>query len=170
MNKRPLIWGAVLMGAAALIYFAPQAEQPIVAPTARTAPRQAASAREATGDRLASQTAMVLAIRPRVAADGDHEPFPAVTWNAPPPDATVKAGDEPPPEPQAPPLPFKVMGQYSEADQHGVFLLHNDQNLVARVGDTIANNYKVESLRDGVLTLLYLPLQQRQTLLVSAPN
>ena len=66
--------------------------------------------------------------------------------------------------PQAPPLPFHVLGRYDEAGQTVIFLRHNDQNLVVRVGDTLADKYKVESLNGATLTLRYLPLNQSQSL------
>lgn len=76
---------------------------------------------------------------------------------APPASAPTEAA-------QAPALPFRPFGRYVEDGQEVVFLLHNDQNLVVRVGDTIAQHYKVESLEGNKLTLRYLPLDQAQTL------
>jgi hypothetical protein len=69
---------------------------------------------------------------------------------------------------QAPPLPFKVLGRYWEDGQELVFLQHNEQNLVVRVGDTIGSVYKVERLEGNTLTLRYTPLNQTQTLTVGA--
>jgi len=69
---------------------------------------------------------------------------------------------------QAPPLPFKVLGRYWEDGQELVFLQHNEQNLVVRVGDTIGSVYKVESLEGNTLTLRYTPLNQTQTMTVGA--
>lgn len=66
--------------------------------------------------------------------------------------------------PQAPPLPFRALGRYDEAGQAAIFLQHLENNLVVRVGDTIAEQYKVESLQGTTLTLRYLPLNQLQTL------
>jgi hypothetical protein len=62
------------------------------------------------------------------------------------------------------------MGRYVEDGQVLVFLQHNDSNLVVRVGDTIAEHYKVESLDGGTLTLRYLPLDQQQTIDVGSAN
>ena len=67
---------------------------------------------------------------------------------------------------QAPPLPFKALGRYWEDGQTLVFLQHNEQNLVVRVGDTIGSVYKVESLEGNTLTLRYTPLNQTQTMTV----
>ncbi|NKI95397.1 secretion system X translation initiation factor [Rhizobacter sp. SG703] len=119
----------------------------------------------------ASRNAEVLRIRPREGAGAPGETdtiFGATRWTPPP--APVVAAPvavtppPPPPPPQAPPLPFRVLGRYDDAGELAVFLQYNDQNLVVRVGDTVAQNYKVESLQGGTLTLVYTPLNQKQTL------
>jgi len=71
---------------------------------------------------------------------------------------------------QAPPLPFRVLGRFADGDVTGVFLQLNDQNLVVRVGDTIAEHYKVESLNGSTLSLRYGPLNQVQTLEVGGTH
>jgi hypothetical protein len=112
----------------------------------------------------------VLRIRARALEDGDDAPdailFSSTQWSPP---ATVTAAAAPTPvaaaaPAQAPPLPFRVLGSYERAGQTVVFLQQNDQNHVVRVGDTIADTYKVESLDDAVMKLRYLPLDQIQTL------
>jgi hypothetical protein len=121
-------------------------------------------------------TVEVMRIRPRDGSDTADAstwfpaPRPVPVKLAAPPPAPPSAPPIPPPPPQAPPLPFKALGQYTDGGQVGVFLQYRDQNLVARVGDTLAEQYKVESLADGVLTLRYLPLNQTQTLEVGAAN
>jgi hypothetical protein len=84
--------------------------------------------------------------------------------------ASVSAEPEPAPPPQAPPLPFRVMGRYVDGGAVVVFLQHNDRNLAVRAGDTIDDQYKVESLDGGTLTLLYTPLNQKQTLEIGVAN
>lgn len=83
---------------------------------------------------------------------------------------TVPAPEPPPVAVQAPPLPFRVLGRFAEGEDAGVFLQLNDQNLVVRVGDTIAEHYKVESLTGNTLTLRYGPLNQLQTLDLGGSN
>ena len=66
---------------------------------------------------------------------------------------------------QAPPvLPFVVLGRYIEAGQEVIFLQHNNQNLVVRVGNTLLEQYKVESLQGSTLNFRYLPLNLAQSL------
>lgn len=93
--------------------------------------------------------------------------FAATQWTSPaaaPAKEPVVAVVAAPPVAEAPPLPFRVLGRYEEEGHVTVFLQRDDQNLVVRVGDTIGETYKVESLKGSVLTLRYLPLNQVQTL------
>jgi hypothetical protein len=94
------------------------------------------------------------------AASGPLPPRPLAAASAPPP----------PPVQSAPPLPFRVLGRYSDGGDTGVFLQFNSQNLVARVGDTLVDQYKVEALSATTLTLRYLPLNETQTLDLGATN
>jgi hypothetical protein len=73
-----------------------------------------------------------------------------------------------PTAPQAPPLVFKVLGRYIDTDGEAVFLQHNDQNLVARAGETLLDQYKVEKIAGSSMTLLFLPLNQKQVLELGA--
>ena len=114
----------------------------------------------------------VLRIRPRDEDDADDARIFASTQWVPSVKSMPVSGAAPvetaPAAPQAPPLPFRVLGRYEESGQTVVFLQHNDQNLVVRVGDTIAEQYKVESLNGSTLNLRSLPLNQPQTLEVGA--
>jgi hypothetical protein len=117
----------------------------------------------------------ILAIRPRDQGNAAHTQdwFRSGQWASPTEVSPIKvesAAAVEPPLPQAPPLPFKVLGRYTDEDVESVFLQHNDENLVVHVGETIAQNYKVESLNVSTLTLRYLPLNQIQTLDLSGIN
>ena len=114
----------------------------------------------------------VLRIRPRDEnVTADAQLFASTQWT--PPVQAARVVRAAPVEvvaapPQAPPLPFRVLGRYEDAGQAAVFVQYNDQNLVVRVGDTLALQYKVERLSGTTLTLRYLPLDQLQTLEVGA--
>lgn len=75
----------------------------------------------------------------------------------------------PPPAPQAPPLPFRVLGRY--VDQRGMFvLLANEQRgFTARLGDVIDSQYEVKAIEGPTMTLIYLPLRQTQVLDIGMP-
>ncbi|WKB55272.1 hypothetical protein [Eleftheria terrae] len=181
MKRQHLALGIALAATLLAAYFAPQEEAELVAPVARSGGAAPPSAASAPASPARQAAAHVLRIRPRDGGPADGEdagdwPFARAGWSpapaAPVPAAAATvvaavAAPAAPPEPAGPPpLPFTVLGRYAEAGggEPVVFLQHNDESLVVRVGDTIAEHYKVEGLEGGVLTLLHLPTNQRQTL------
>jgi hypothetical protein len=65
--------------------------------------------------------------------------------------------------PTAPPVPFTYMGKLRSGADTAVFLTQGDRNLVLREGDTVDSIYRVEHIADSAITLIYLPLNERQT-------
>lgn len=168
MTARHVIWLAVALAAAALVGFAPQGDS-VVVPAGR--PKQAVASDEgqrAKTVQTSESTARlaILAIRPRADDSLGASPFPARPAAVRPKAIERKPAPQPvePSAPQPPPIPFQVVGRFVDDGREAVFVLHGDQTLVARVGDTLAGSYQVESVAPGVLTLIYLPLQLRQTL------
>jgi hypothetical protein len=88
--------------------------------------------------------------------------FAPKSWYVPPPPPKAV----PPPPPSAPPLPFTYMGKLIEDGQMTVFLTKQDRNYVVKVGDTIDGTYKVEEVSARMMTLTYLPLKIKQTLMI----
>jgi hypothetical protein len=80
------------------------------------------------------------------------EPPPA----APAPEAVAKPG--------APPLPFQYQGLLRRDGQLAVFLTDGASLLIAREGETLAGQYRVESVTERQVVLQYIPLAERQTL------
>jgi len=168
--------GFILVTTLVAAYFAPQTEQEPLKLTehARTA---AARTPETMARSGTPRTVEVLAIHPRdrVGSADEQGLFSSHQWK-PPLEAKLSKVvstvivEPPPPVPQAPPLPFKALGRYTDEAGEQVFLQYNDQNLVVRVGDTVALQYTVESLDGNTLTLRYLPLNQTQTMNVGAAN
>jgi len=74
----------------------------------------------------------------------------------------------PPPPPSAPPLPYAYLGRMKKADSTIVYLLRNQEMLIARPGDTLEGLYEVRSVTDTTLRLVYLPLGIEQTLSLPA--
>ncbi|MCW5321110.1 hypothetical protein D8B23_14725 [Verminephrobacter aporrectodeae subsp. tuberculatae] len=177
---------AVLVATLVAAWFAPAGgeQDALLAPrvTAGAANRGAAptesrdASRSRPAGRLASQSTEVLRILDRGSAEQDDglkaRLFDPAQW------ATAPAALEPAAQPvraeassvapQVPPLPFQVLGRYEEDGRAAVFLQYMDKSLVVRVGDTIAEHYKVEGLSESTLTLRYLPLDQVQHLALGA--
>lgn len=66
--------------------------------------------------------------------------------------------------PQAPPLPFKVLGKYTEDGNQVIFIQYNNQNLVLHVGDVFLEKYKWEAIEENSLIFNYLPMELKQTI------
>jgi hypothetical protein len=168
MTRRHAAWMAIVLAAVALVVFAPPGES-VVAPSRTELPSRSTDA-PGRSTSAHDNGLTILAIRPRErdVLQGAN-PFPA-----PPAPVPVRRIEKPTPlpapdtgPPQAPPLPFQVIGRFADDGREAVFLLYGEQALVARVGDTLTGTYQVESLSAGTLTLLYLPLQVRQTLAIT---
>lgn len=146
---RRLILGSLLLGtlgAAALVDDSPlEPERPAGVKIAVAAPVPPAQALAAPRQESAD------------APPDSPDPFRSRSWYVPPP-------PPPPAKPSAPPLPFEYLGQLVEADERRVFLKHQGQNRIIRVGDVIAGTYAVEACDAGQVVFIYLPLKERQVL------
>lgn len=138
----------------------------------RTPPR--AGAASATGARQTSAPEEVAALLPRLPASAEaksrsagRELFPVASWTPPPP-KPVAAVARPAP-PTAPPLPFRYIGRKLEAGRWEAYLERGEQVLIAREGERLAEVYEVRSIAPTMLTLVYLPLQQTQTMAIGGP-
>jgi hypothetical protein len=172
MKTSRLVLGLGLAATLLAAVLAPEAADDLVAPvqrnhspTERGAPSQTTGLTAATS---ASTSVDVLTIRPRGTDEDSPNAFGTVGRppRAKPAAATVKqAKPQALVEVQQPPaMPFRVLGRYVDAGEETVFLQHAERNIVARLGDVLSEQYKVESVSGGVLTLTYLPLNLRQTL------
>jgi Cohesin domain len=87
----------------------------------------------------------------------------------PPPRPTRKAASAsevaaPPPTPVAPPVPYRVAGQVVHDGAPQIVLARDDRVYLVREGDSLDGGYRVESIRADGVTLVYLPLGERQHL------
>ena len=164
--------GLALAATLLLVWLAPQDEAPVAKPTART--QRAAPLTPLAGAPRGSDlktgrldfNPQQLALPERESASDVTDLFRASSWFVPPPapPPPPPAPPPPPPVPIAPPLPFAYIGQIVEDHKVQVILARNDRVVTVFVGDNIDNQYRVESLKGGTLTLVYLPLDIKQTL------
>lgn len=73
----------------------------------------------------------------------------------------------PAPAPVAPPLTIKYLGRVNDGRITRVFLVHQDKNHVARIGERIDGLYRLDSIREDALELTYLPLGIKQKLVIN---
>lgn len=109
----------------------------------------------------------LLALRDRGNEDTPSEKaFTPRDWTPPPPPPPPPAPALPPPPPQAPPVPFTVIGKQLESGQWTVFLANQDRTYTVKDGMPIESTYRVDRIAPPTLTLIYLPLNQSQTLAI----
>jgi len=96
--------------------------------------------------------------------------FTQKSWYVPPPPPPPPK-PVPPPPPTAPPLPFNFLGSYQAPNKSLViFLSKGDQLYTVSPGDVIEGIYRVEDIDSGLLAFTYLPLNIRQTVVVSGSS
>jgi len=100
------------------------------------------------------------------AGEPEQDPFAGKSWYvAPPPPPPQPEIIKEAPKPTAPPLPFRYMGRMQEEDgQALVYLTQGTRAYSVSQGDTIDGTYRVESISPTQVTLVYLPLNIRQSL------
>ena len=94
--------------------------------------------------------------------DAVSDLFATKSWYVPPPPPKPL----PPPPPSPPPMPYAYMGKLVEDGQLTVFLTKQDRNYVVKVGETLDGMYKIESVTPVMMTMVYLPLNMKQTLMI----
>jgi hypothetical protein len=93
------------------------------------------------------------------AADGVDVFAPKIRTKSP----VVRDAVAPQP-PVAPPMPFQYAGQIEGKDGPTVLLSRGEESFSVKAGEPIDNDYRLESVAGETLTIVYLPLNERQTL------
>lgn len=176
-GSRRTLLGMALAGTLIATWFAPASEDSAVALSERTLQATADSGAQTLASRPApsggkpetGRSLEVLRIRDRQHGgdlDEARELFAAVPSAIPKEDVVVadRVALEPPAKKVAPTLPFHVLGRYEESGKVVIFIQNGEQNLIARVGDVLADVYKVETIEESKLSLRYLPLNELQTM------
>ena len=118
-----------------------------------------------------AQPEMTLALsRPRRAPGEDAvtDVFSGRSWIPAPPPAPPVA-PAPPPEPTAPALPFAYVGRLEADDAKPIVYLSRGERLLAvSEGDVVDKDYRIESLTNNEIVLVYLPLGKQQTLRIGS--
>jgi hypothetical protein len=169
--RRWLILGGLLsatLAAAAWISEKPDRADPLIVAEARPAAQHAQPAAPAAATSAPAQV-NIEKLKSRNLGDATRDPF---AMDVPPAKkrsravaGTRPAAAGPAPPPTAPPLPFTFMGKLLSGPEAKVFLTLGDRNLVLREGDTVDATYRVEKIAEGAITLVYLPLDERQTII-----
>lgn len=96
--------------------------------------------------------------------------FKPKSWQVVAPPVVKKAEEPappPPPPPSAPKLPYVYIGSIRDQDGNKtIFLAKDEQVYPVREGDMLDGVYKIGSVNDGQLIIIYLPLNIEQSLSV----
>lgn len=182
MNKRLIFW-SLFTGSCAVIAavpeFWPADPQATVPPTARPSPPAlpigalaSAAPSAAAAKRSAEQRnvgASASGKSPAAGAAPIRDIFAAKSWAPPPPKPVAPLPPPPPPPPSAPPMPYKFIGKMDDATSLKAFLNRGERVYVVSVGEILDHTYRVDSIKAGQMTLIYLPLNIPQTLSVGSP-
>lgn len=85
-----------------------------------------------------------------------------------PPPAVAQADPEPAVQPTPPPFPYAYMGKSVGRDRITIFLTRDEKPYVAHLGDILDGQYRIDAINPPVLEFTYLPLAQKQMLLIGA--
>lgn len=166
-------------------------EGDVVAPVTRAGAAARTDIPAAPGPASAVIASPVAPTSERLSDSVTHNPFGALNLNAGAvpsaideararmvlnkPKAPLKPPPPPPPPPVpapvAPPLPFTAVGSIAGAEvtdgQPVAFIRQQDRLLLVRAGDAIGQQYRVESVNAQKVEFIYLPLMQRQALVLA---
>ncbi|MBC3874897.1 hypothetical protein [Undibacterium flavidum] len=92
--------------------------------------------------------------------------FKAANWIPAPPPVSPVVITIAPPQAVAPPLDFRFIGKAIIDGQLNIFLARQEKTLVVKEGQSIDANYKVGKIQPPTMELIYLPLNEIQTLII----
>lgn len=165
---RKVLPGAILAGTVAFVVVDYSSEGPPArAVTSSSAGAQGAGATLAGSSQPQAGKELPSLTLPHRAELGESraELFSSNSWQPPP--AKVVAAP-PPPAPVAPPLPYRFAGKFVHGTEHTVMLSKGDLVFPVKEGETLDGVYRVESIGETEVTLIYIPLRQKQTIVVSS--
>src|SRR5882762_2244048 len=162
MRRPPRIAVLIALLAGAAAWVAIDLRGP-AGPNATKAPTSAAS-QDAERSAPASQAERpgipARSVLGRIAAD----PFSAHSWMPRPKPAAVSEA----PVPVAPPLPFRFAGQFYRESGIEVYVARGEEIFPVKEGDTLDDQYKVDSVSATEVSFVHLPSGTRQTMQFSA--
>ncbi|MBV6320198.1 hypothetical protein KVP70_04560 [Duganella sp. HSC-15S17] len=172
--------GAAAVATLLAAWFAPDQDGGVVGPAAATT-REAAPAPAAVVAPPASAAPAAdgidLQIHPRVADDEMGNVFAKQSWAPETPKKVMmdqaqaqQTAQQASASSGPPALPFQFMGRFTDEGRTAYFLQIDGQNVVARPGEKVNDSYLLDSVSDNTMNFIYLPLNQKQTLVVGDTN
>lgn len=180
---RKIVLGAAAVATLLAAWFAPEQDGGVVGPAAATTREVSVPAGTAQADappteitavEAAPSSAIDLQIHARVADDELGNVFAKQSWAPQSPlkvmaEQTAQTRQAAAPS-GPPPLPFQFMGRFTDDGKTAYFLQIDGQNVVARAGEKVNDSYLLDSVSGDTMNFIYLPLNQKQTLVVGDTN
>lgn len=158
----------LLAGAAGLALFGDKTPPGKAAEVVASVPRRVAAATvvRPAGERDAFIEALVPRARlvPEAAGSGRRDLFASPP--APPAPKPVAMLPAVTPPPQAPPMPFRVLGKKQEGEAWEVFLGRDDTSFIVRAGSVLEAAYRIDKIDPPTLVMTHIPTGQAQTLAI----
>lgn len=98
-----------------------------------------------------------------------EDPFARMDWNPPAPKApplAATAQAAPAPRPVPPPIPYAYFGMSIQDGRTVVFVTRQERTFVLAVGEVVENTYRVDEIRATEVVLTYIPLNERQVMMI----
>lgn len=161
-----LVAGA-LVSYGAMVFSGGSAESGVIEPVTRTAGNHQAGNSKPGAAEAALPKTIAPPVRTSLDQTAANNLFAANSWLPPPPPPPKELPPPPPPPPTAPPMPFNFVGLLQDQAKPTAFLAKDDQLLLVTTGDTVEGTYRIDSVSAKEIVLTYLPLNQRQSILIS---
>jgi hypothetical protein len=157
----------LLIAAAAIVVFAmARPSEEIAGATVRQGSEPSRPAKR-SGTALPANTAAYLSWLAHRSSDAKDAPalFATHSWFVPPPPPPPQPPPAAPPPPTAPPLPFALLGTFAaQGDEQTYFLARGDRIFDVKLGAAFDDDYQLVGVNEANLTILYKPMNARQTL------
>lgn len=162
-NTRMVILFTILVGVAAYAAIGPQGRGLLTTGQLFSPPTRSSESGPSAARSQNSATKEVVerfALRERVPlSETDGALFGSRAWQPPPSQTASK-----PAAPTAPPMPYRFAGKLLQDGRLQVFLSKGDTTIPVREGETLDGIYRVESIGEDHITLVYLPLKHKETI------
>ncbi|MFN7085518.1 MAG: cohesin domain-containing protein [Burkholderiales bacterium] len=165
-RSRKIVLFSLLAGVFALVFFDPMGQKNAGAPSSPVSLRSGGPAETAgheAGARTGSDGSSLALPGQRGLSEADAELFGSRSWQPPLPKVVAV-----PATPTAPPLPYKFAGKLVQEGRLQMFLSKGDTAIPIKQGEILDGSYRVESIADDRITLVYIPLNYRENIPVSS--
>lgn len=160
-RRRWAIWTTLLIGSGLAAFGTGDDGVDLVEPTSKAQPGALATPRETSGGNVALHILDSRAMSSQAAGNPFAAPLtpadPLPVYTEP---VVIETYEEP--VPQAPPMPFRVIGILQSGPRWLIQIERAGEQIVAAKGETIDDVYRVEALSEGEVTITYLPFGERQ--------